>query len=107
MTDDEHDINLDSLDERLRARMLAAAGRPGVRRIRRHGDEYVADTRSGDQVVQLRLGLRPDGSVSEQNDCFLITDVRRSEPTGKGTVLVELDAPRRTLEVAVEVVGAP
>lgn len=59
------DIAIDELDERLRSRVLAATGHATTRTIRRTGDTYEVDARTGDRTVHMSLALRPDGSVAE------------------------------------------
>lgn len=100
---DKEGIALEDLDERLRSRILAAGARATSRSIRRSGDTFTVDARTGDRVVHQELTLRDDGSVAETSDSFVVDEVRRIAAGDGVTVDVEVAGPLRVVPVAVEV----
>ena len=95
---------VEDLHPELRSRVLAATGNADHRAIERlqqddRPDEFVVLAVSGEQVVLMRLALRPDASVAEDTETFLVACT--TVLPGTGTTTIEVSTAERTRRFTV------
>lgn len=89
-------LRLDQVDERLRDRVLAASGRADVMALYAAGEGLVVDALTGDRVVHMQLELRPDDSVAEATETFLVHQVLAVREGEDGLMVADFaDGARR------------
>jgi hypothetical protein len=108
-------VALETLHPELSSRILAATAHAQPRVIhRREGaaeagiDEYEVHALAGDRLVQMVLSLRPDGSVAEATETFLLEDeiVDLVIEADHATIEVEGPSGRQAIAVPLELAQA-
>lgn len=87
-------LSVEDLHPELRSRVLAAGGNAehrAIERLEREGapEQYAVLSLSGEQLALMELSLRPDGSVQEHTETFLVGDTRLLPDTDTPTIEVE------------------
>jgi uncharacterized protein YjbJ (UPF0337 family) len=86
------DRTWDNLPPEIHSRVMAATAHADVRLIRHVDGVWEVNSVAGDRFVHMLLGLRADGSVSEETRTFLVMDIREITFDADGCTL-EVDGP--------------
>lgn len=107
------DRTWDDLPPEIHARIMAATAHAAIRVIhhrpdsdpQRPGGVWDVDAVAGDRFVHMTLGLRSDGSVSEDTQTFLTTEIVdvSFSPDGDAAVAVRGPAGRQSILIPASI----
>ena len=93
-------VDLVDMPAELADRVRAATAHAEYRSIARGDEAWVVGAVTGDRVVLMELALRPDGSVAERTETFLVSEVGAATVEGTaGTLELVRGGERRKLPV--------